>query len=77
MDMIHGHPGTAHAVEESRLGVGVGRVQLAPQWTPSAVVVEEPIESRAHLVEVAVLRVAARESDAAGCLPCDDTAASV
>ena len=28
MDMILGHPGTAHAVEESRLGVGVGRVQL-------------------------------------------------
>eukprot|EP01047_Picozoa_sp_COSAG01_P010905 COSAG01_NODE_471_length_16555_cov_14.196524_6_plen_119_part_00 len=29
MDMILGHPGTAHAVEESRLVVGVGRVQLA------------------------------------------------
>ena len=28
MDRILGHPGTAHAVEESRLVVGVGRVQL-------------------------------------------------
>jgi hypothetical protein len=26
--VILGHPGTAHAVEESRLVVGVGRVQL-------------------------------------------------
>ena len=30
MDRILGHPGTAHAVEESRLVVGVGRVQLVP-----------------------------------------------